>query len=596
MRISALLLLLIFLAPLPAHGDWINLTGAETASTIAEIFIEDREIKLILEIGKRDEKAFRNLLPEDIYADPETKGIPLAQRRKKFFQDDLKFIFNKGRPLAGRVQVLEKRKRIKRPTRFKSKAAALQSPTVTYAEINYPLPAQPKTLTIQPPLTPEGGAAANIGFILFHKEIPVIDFRFLSVSETLILDWKDPWYSKFLNPVLKRHHQSSLMSFLYVEPYEVRFEILARLKDLEDWVDLGLREKEVLSIEDQKVIVDKVGSFFLKHNPMTIDGKPAKPMLDRVNFVQVSRQGINVLAKPQPIKALSAIVGVIIAYATDGLPQEVSVDWDLFNDKITRVPATMTDPAGPFPYQLQPDDRKLNWKNFLTNYKVPLVEEILVEDSFGKVKIPLITVLAVIGLIVILFLIRKRYLQERPIKALLAIGGVLLVVAIAAYPLLKLSLKNPFPQKRPLSVQEANLILTGLLKNTYRSFDFREESDVYDKLSKSIAGDLISKVYLQNRKSLAVEKAGGAQAKVKDLEVLEVAPTEPFQEGPGIPFKVKWQVNGSVGHWGHVHQRQNQYEAKLNIQPIEKAWKITGLELLDEKRLQDQQMRVSPGI
>ena len=51
----------------------------------------------------------------------------------------------------------------------------------------------------------------------------------MATAATLNLDWADPWYSRFDNPNLKRHHKSALMSFLYVEPYEVRHEILARI-------------------------------------------------------------------------------------------------------------------------------------------------------------------------------------------------------------------------------------------------------------------------------------------------------------------------------------------------------------------------------
>ena len=43
---------------------------------------------------------------------------------------------------------------------------------------------------------------------------------------------------------------------------------------------------------------------------------------------------------------------------------------------------------------------------------------------------------------------------------------------------------------------------------------------------------------------------------------------------------------GTVGHWGHVHTRKNQYEALVTVEPVEGHWKITGLELLEEKRVE----------
>ena len=55
------------------------------------------------------------------------------------------------------------------------------------------------------------------------------------------------------------------------------------------------------------------------------------------------------------------------------------------------------------------------------------------------------------------------------------------------------------------------------MKNVYRAFDFRAEADVYEKLAMSVSGDLLADIYLQNRKSLAIQQAGGAQAKVKEV-------------------------------------------------------------------------------
>ena len=47
----------------------------------------------------------------------------------------------------------------------------------------------------------------------------------------------------------------------------------------------------------------------------------------------------------------------------------------------------------------------------------------------------------------------------------------------------------------------------------------------------------------------------------------------------------RWKLNRSVGHWGHTHQRSNAYEGVLEIEDRDHEWKITALELLDERRL-----------
>jgi hypothetical protein len=136
-----------------------------------------------------------------------------------------------------------------------------------------------------------------------------------------------------------------------------------------------------------------------------------------------------------------------------------------------------------------------------------------------------------------------------------------------------------------LSKKEAVVILENLFKNIYRSFDFREEDDVYDRLATSVSGDLLADIYLQNRKSLVVTQAGGAQARVKEVRIQDVEVNRLDDRSLGLLFHAKWTAMGTVGHWGHIHTRKNQYEANITVEPADGNWKITGLELLEEKRI-----------
>jgi hypothetical protein len=132
--------------------------------------------------------------------------------------------------------------------------------------------------------------------------------------------------------------------------------------------------------------------------------------------------------------------------------------------------------------------------------------------------------------------------------------------------------------------ERAREILSGLLHNVYRAFDFREEGTIYDVLERSVTGDLLSDIYLETRRGLELASQGGARAKVKEVALVEVA-AQPLDGREGFRARCTWNVRGSVGHWGHVHQRTNQYQAELSVEPVDGAWKITGLELLQEQRL-----------
>ncbi|RLA05885.1 MAG: hypothetical protein DRQ59_15660 [Gammaproteobacteria bacterium] len=169
-----------------------------------------------------------------------------------------------------------------------------------------------------------------------------------------------------------------------------------------------------------------------------------------------------------------------------------------------------------------------------------------------------------------------------PLRGPLRISAVLVAAAAVAWPLAKVDLPTGAAGGRGLDKEQSALLAESLLRNVYRAFDFRDEEDVYDKLAVTVAGDLLTDIYLQNRRSFAVKQAGGAQAKIQAVEILEVRPE---RSGGGYLFDATWTAAGSVGHWGHVHFRTNHYHALVTVEPEDGAWKITGMDVLDESRI-----------
>ena len=218
-------------------ADFISLIQADKCETILEVFINEKNIVVKLEIGEEDYQWFSDVIPQDYF-----KGgfdAPKQKERWKHFMQQ-QFVLQTGnRNLAGKIKLVEQRNRIPRASLYTGQAdSTLLNKKIIYVEIEYPLRSKSSQISITPGIQ-EGyqTTLANIGFIVYHKAIPVNDLRYLGVKETLYLDWEDPWYSYFENKNIKRHHSSSFMSFLYVEPYEVRHEILGRIKDLEGWID-----------------------------------------------------------------------------------------------------------------------------------------------------------------------------------------------------------------------------------------------------------------------------------------------------------------------------------------------------------------------
>ena len=179
--------------------------------------------------------------------------------------------------------------------------------------------------------------------------------------------------------------------------------------------------------------------------------------------------------------------------------------------------------------------------------------------------------------------------RRRAHKPLRVIGAGLVVAAIAAvagWPYAGHVVARPALIAADLTEEQSQALLQAMLKNVYRAFDFRDEEDVYDKLALSVDGDLLADIYLQNRKSFAVQRAGGAQAKVKSVDILSASAER--VDGDALAYRIKgnWTATGSVGHWGHIHMRENLYDAEIRVEAVDGKWKITGLEIIEEKRIE----------
>jgi hypothetical protein len=503
-------------------------------------------------------------------------------------------VTGEGEPLPARLERVEPRIRVDRKSPFAgminpiTRQRVPEAPAdkrVLYAEISYPFEGRPEALTFIPPQDEEGRARVSIGFIAYHKSVPVTDFRYLGAPARLQLDWDDPWYSRFENPNLKRHHKDALMSFLYVEPYEVRHEILVRVRDMANWMDLELRGASHIEVDELEPLKQRIGEFLLQKNPVRVDGAALRPILDRTSYVTVGLNGIRLVEVPERTEISTAIIGVIITYLTDGLPQQVTVDWELFTDQIERVPATATDPAGPLPTYLTPDDRVHTWTNFLKNYELPTVQSVAVAGSLGKITVPWGSLAAALLLLPAGYWVLRRRRQGASLTVPLITAVVVITAGAAAYPFTRVSIERPALIASELDPERSRALLQVLLKNVYRAFDFRDEEDVYDKLSVSVRGELLSDIYLQNRRAFAVQQAGGAQARIKSIEIQD-AVAERLDNGRlAYAIEGRWTAQGSVGHWGHVHMRKNQYAAIVTVEADKGAWKIADLEVLEEKRI-----------
>ena len=572
----------------PARADWMNLSGAETAPNIVEIVIEDDHVRVDLEVYIDDLDTFRDLIPDDWVQDTAVDRPPLDERLRRFASQTMQFITETGETLPAELRLVEPRSRKERFSPFagminpQTRQPVPKPPEdkrVLYAEVVYPFTERPKTLTIVPPVDENGLSVVNIGFIAYHKSVPIIDFRYLSKSVTLALDWTDPWYSRFENPTLKRHHSSALMSFLYIESDEVRHEVLARIKDLGNWMELGLRSDEVIEPDEWDGLKDRVGAFLSKKNPVVIDGRAVQPVFTRADFISLSLGGIQMIETPQRLDISTAILGVILSYAIDGLPKNATVEWELFTDQIQRVPVTVIDPAGPFLSFADRADRLTEWQNHLNSYREPVIEAIPL-GAGQRLGVPVPALIVLLFSIGAIGLAMKPRLFSRRIWVGATSVGILGAILLSSVGVLEV--ENPFagPPDQEASIQ----IVEQLAENLHNALRERETSKLRDALAPSVSKEKLDAILPELRRALAIEIQGGGTARVDRIYDIVVKSVESLGTGNAFRTLAEWSVEARAGHWGHLHRRRFRFSALMELMPVENAWKLTGLTVIDVRQ------------
>lgn len=379
-------------------------------------------------------------------------------------------------------------------------------------EFDVVLPEGAKAISLAPPV---GATGEDVGLIALHGEVPVADLAPVTQPITLHLDASDPWRSHFESLDFARRHAEP-RSYLYVEPYEVRHEILLRLADLSPWLDLkpGVTLEPAARNELQR----RIGEVLTHHNPLVIDGAAVMPQLDRVEFVRFSRQGVQPVGEADAVNTTSALVGVMLSYLTEHPAQQLALDWDMFSPGLQRRAVSVIQGRESFDGDLTPNQPRFAWS-------------------------------------------RADSLEPIP--------------ATAPEPATAASAQQPLTADT----------LAALLHNAYRAFALRGEEAAYDRLAKSLEGELLEDIYLQQRRArLRLAEGLGGEGRVDRIELLHSA----IVAGPDdYRVDARWIAHGTVSHWGHSHPRHNLYAARLRVRPgADGTWKITAMDFQGGQRLE----------
>ena len=369
--------------------------------------------------------------------------------------------------------------------------------------------------------------------------------------------------------------------FVVIDPFGIRSEILL---DVSPFLESGLIDgppsNTVLAVDEQEAFKERVVQTVLNGLLLRIDGAVATPTVDQADFLTVTDSGVVNRDTPAPEALSEALLGLVLRYPATDVPQAIALEWTLFNPTIQQIATTITDPNRSTEQILTPEQAIARWQNTLVDIAAPSIEAIDVSTTQRMLPI------ASLALVIAALWLDKRGLPRKreQKRGFLVATRTVLPLAIWAYPIAALPLTLPAPfQPQPSSTQVA-LILEQLLGNIYRSFEYRSEEDIYDKLAISVVGEQLTEIYLESRRALELENRGGARARVDQVDVTEISS---IHSAPGKQLLVQgeWRVGGSVTHFGHTHYRHNLYVAAITLTYVDSVWKIKRIDVLDEHRL-----------
>ena len=538
----------LILWPHILKADWINLTGAETSQNIAEIYILDDHVRVKLEVYVGDLEKFEELVPDEWLKDSSRERASLEQRMHTFATERLQFVTDKGVKLPAKLELIERRQRVDRVSAYAgmvnpmTRQRVRQAPAdkrVLYAEIVYPFDDNPISLQIIPPLDEQGIVTANIGFVAYHQAVPITDFRYLGQAAKLNINWQDPWYTKFVNKNLSRHHKYPLMLYLYVEPRQVRLESLLRISDISELTSFNPDDIQLNAEEKRQQLQAHIKNYYAANGSLQIDGKLLEPESIRVEFLTISLKGLKVIENTSVVDESSLLVGISQQFYIEALPQKIESSWQFFNQRIDRIPVTVTDPVGPLMNLIDKDDPEFGWQNFLKKYSDAVLAPVDV-DTGWSINIP--------------------YLG-------------------------KMKIVNQLPDK-----QQALSIVSGTLDNVRVAFIEKKPDNLSRVIGEIISADettLLRADTLKNElaKLFAPKVTGGSIGAVqafKDLQIINVRKTD---KPEGFSATIGGSANISAKHWGHVDQRQIDFQLLLDLVEDDSQWRLADLTVINIKEV-----------
>lgn len=397
---------------------------------------------------------------------------------------------------------------------------------------------------------------------------------------------------------------------LRFELREDRVRVLAtpNLAFVDFVTELPREREDYLAPEEEGGARIVVEEMLAEHLKVRVDG--VERSFETVEFL-VEPGDPNIALYPRFGSRASTKLRLVSEAPLDAVPTRLSLTWSSFPPDLKlygpdkappmAISAQLNDGLFDYPLQFTVEEPEYVWVGQLRDpgeALLPVPEPAPAKALQVSVLSSVLLFLAVAQL-ALLGLRRERILRHLLLTVFLA---------ICAFQLQHTTLiDTPFTTAtEPPTEADARAIFEPLHRNVYTAFAYDSESDIYDALAGSVGGELLDSLYVQVFRSLKLPDEGHGLARVQQvrhrLTTLESSGVLPGTARPSFTVRAQWEVDGSITHFGHSHERTNEYDARFTVAMAEAdadadGWRLVGHELLESRVVETRTdgQRFGPG-
>lgn len=371
-------------------------------------------------------------------------------------------------------------------------------------------------------------------------------------------------------------------AYLYIEPYQTRFEVLFDAASMLKWLMPDMPVPAELTLEMQEHLQKAAALRAAEWCSLSSSGEAAAVPQVQVSVIKGLPGNTVPMKEGEALPLNQAMTGFIWEFATPPAPAEVIATWKGWINGRTTLPVKVFFGTQSETGEINSTIKTFRWRNLdRLPRPAPLAAVPQLELS-EPVRVPVGGAVWLLGGLV--FYVYLRVKDRRLPGGSMPYMAVWLLGAVLMSQLLVVPVNFGTSTPRITEVADAQRIVSPLLRNVYRAFDHRAEADVYDVLARSVEGELLRRLYLETIQALTLEGREGTRVNITEFQVT-VDKVMPNPSGEGFLADCNWMARGLVGHWGHSHSRLNIYNARLTLVPAKEEWKLTGLEVQEVRRL-----------